>query len=593
MSTQVLRIVLVLYRQRLRHVRGLLRLLTVSRVPAPLVVSVVINRDVLRTPRSRVRQLSLQPDLAVEVCYQHNAGGVAAAYNFVIGAASPNDILVILDGDSRPPPEYFRQIWDQRGALLSNLAFACPQMLSNAMRISPYRLRGIVPTVLSGDLSGASLAFAGGFGVINCCLSGSIRAFREIDGFREHLCLDLSDVAWSMAAARRDAKIVLLPISVEHDLSMRSHGFSRARLRRYLVACWRLARDSGEYAGWVRLVLRGLRAAWISEARAPRDGARVVAPQNALATQVPATCRIAVIVCTHNGERFIAEQLDSIERQSAPVDELHVFDWNSTDGTATCIETWVCGTERRREITRFHAMSSAPGPARSFLHALDEVTRSSAAELILLADQDDVWATDKVRSFLQQYTGRTGAFDLAYSDVRVLSADGEIVPTFYGRGSPYRRPGAPLDKSALLTNPAIGMTMCLRRAWLMQVRTAFDLYWLMHDWALLILAWLTGARVRYLDAPLVTYRQHGSNVLGAWAGRSLLSRALVVGRHVRNVRRQLQSALSAAVVLDVPQARTAELATLERRIARVRAAADSNLLSPRYRVLLALSFLLF
>jgi GT2 family glycosyltransferase len=592
-STPVLRIVVVLYRQRLRHIRGLLRHLTAAELPAELILDVIINRDVLRTARSRVRRLSLRPGLALEVCCQRNAGGVAAAYNFVLGRADADDVLILLDGDSRPPPEYFSRICELRGLLRSSLVFACPQMFSGALRISPYRLRGIAPVVLSGALLDARLPFGDGFGVINCCLSGSVRAFREVDGFRERLGLDLSDVAWSRAAARHDAQIVLLPLSVPHDLSMRSQGFSRARLRRYLVACWRLARDSSDYAGLLRLAMRGLRAAWSSATRSAGDSSHAVAPRDSPNASDAATCRIAVIVCTHNGERFITEQLDSIETQSAPVHELHIFDWSSTDGTARSIQTWAGGNERRREMTRFYPMTSAPGPARSFLHALDAVARSSAAELILLADQDDVWSVDKVHTFLQQYTDRAGAFDLAYSDARVLRANGELLPSFYGPGSPYRRPGAPLDKSALLTNPAIGMTMCLRRAWLMQVRAAFDLYWLMHDWALLILAWLTGARVRYLDAPLVTYRQHGQNVLGAWAGRSMLRRAAGAGRHIRNVRRQLQSAVSAAAMLAVSQERAAELATLERRIVRVRAAADSSLLSPRYRVLLALSFLMF
>jgi rhamnosyltransferase len=589
----VLRIVVVLYRQRLRSVRGLLQLLAAAGVPAGVIVHVVINRDELRRARTRVHRLQLQPELSVEVCYQQNVGGVAAAYNLVIGTAGSEDILIILDGDSRPPREYFRQIWELRGTLLSRRAFACPQMFSRSMRISPYRLHGIAPIVLQGELSDTQLAFADGVGVINCCLSGSIRAFREVDGFREQLGLDLSDVAWSLAAAQRDAQLLLLPISVPHDLSMRSQGFSRPRLQRYLVACWRLARERRDYAGYMRLALRGLRAAWSGGDRTADESVPAQARESALPVHDAANCRIAVIVCTHNGAQFIVEQLDSIERQSAPVHELHVFDWNSTDGTAACIRTWANGGERRRKLTRFYQMNTAPGPARSFLHALDEVASKSAAELILIADQDDVWAVDKVRSFVEQYAGRFGAFDLAYSDARVLRANGEVVPTFYGRGSPYRRPGAPLDASVLLTNPAIGMTMCLRRAWLVQVRTAFELYWLMHDWALLILAWLTGARVRYLDAPLVTYRQHGGNVLGAWAGRSILSRALVVGRHVRNVRRQLQSALRAATVLGVSPARTAEATMLEGRLARVRAAADSDLLSGRYRFLLALSFLLF
>lgn len=311
---------------------------------------------------------------------------------------------------------------------------------------------------------------------------------------------------------------------------------------------------------------------------------KVVSPSAALP-------RTAVVICTHNGERFVREQLESIDEQSLPVGEIHIFDWNSSDGTVATVRRWADAGSERRGTVVIHEAKVAPGPAVSFLRALSAVLRDSSAELILLADQDDIWAVDKVRALVDEYCGDRGRFDLAFSDVRVLRNDGSVLPTFYGQGSPYRRPCAPFDNSILLTNPVIGMTLCLRREWLLQVQAALDLYWIMHDWGLAILCWLTCGRLRYLDRQLVTYRQHATNTLGAWTDRSMLDRVLAVRRHVRNVRRQLHSAQGAARLLAAPAAKLNEIAQLTRRLGQAKAAARSTLLSARYRFLIALALL--
>ena len=46
---------------------------------------------------------------------------------------------------------------------------------------------------------------------------------------------------------------------------------------------------------------------------------------------------ISVAMATYNGEKYIEEQLDSILNQSKPVDEIIIFDDNSTDGTLEII----------------------------------------------------------------------------------------------------------------------------------------------------------------------------------------------------------------------------------------------------------------
>ena len=49
---------------------------------------------------------------------------------------------------------------------------------------------------------------------------------------------------------------------------------------------------------------------------------------------MPATVnrRIELVLCTYNGERFVAAQIESILGLTRPVDLLRIYDDSSTDG---------------------------------------------------------------------------------------------------------------------------------------------------------------------------------------------------------------------------------------------------------------------
>jgi len=258
----VLRVVVVLYRSRLRTVRSVLEAIAAAKIDAPVVVNVVVNRDRSEWRRSAPRRLRVADRVAMEVWLQDNHGGVASAYNFVIARGDPADVMIILDADSRMPPDYFTEVWSLRESLRAGLAFASPELFSGSLRISPYRLAGIVPGAIEGPLArGQPLRFASGIGVINAGLAGAISAFRRIDGFSARIGLDLSDVAWSLQAARAQAELTLLSTNHTHHLSIRTRGFGLPRLRKYLGACWRLATDTRDFRGGLRLMSRGVRAA--------------------------------------------------------------------------------------------------------------------------------------------------------------------------------------------------------------------------------------------------------------------------------------------------------------------------------------------
>lgn len=261
MIPPVLRVVVVLYRSRLRTLRSLLNALAAANIESPVVVGVVINRDNLRWRRREPRRVSVAAGTAMEICFQDNAGGVASAYNLVIERGEPSDVMIILDADSHLPAAYFAEVWAHRATLRAGLAFVSPELISGSLRISPYRLAGMVPFAIEGELLRSQpLPFASGIGVINAGLAGSINAFRHVNGFSRHIGLDLSDIAWSLQAGRCQAGLTLLSTTHSHHLSIRSKGFGLRRLRRYLAACWRLAVQTRDVYGGLRLALRGLRA---------------------------------------------------------------------------------------------------------------------------------------------------------------------------------------------------------------------------------------------------------------------------------------------------------------------------------------------
>ena len=127
---------------------------------------------------------------------------------------------------------------------------------------------------------------------------------------------------------------------------------------------------------------------------------------------------ISVCVATYNGEKFIREQIDSILCQLSSDDEIIVSDDGSTDGTIVIIN---CIGDKRIRIIEGPRKHS---PTFNFENALKE----AKGNYIFLADQDDVWKTNKVEvcmKWLQKY-------DCVVSDAQVTDSNlNPLYPSLY------------------------------------------------------------------------------------------------------------------------------------------------------------------
>lgn len=217
-------------------------------------------------------------------------------------------------------------------------------------------------------------------------------------------------------------------------------------------------------------------------------------------------------MCTYNGALYLREQLESIAAQTRPPDELVVCDDQSTDAT-------------REIVTAFAASASFPvhlhvneqnlGSTKNFARAIG----FTEGDIIALADQDDVWLPEKL-ALLESCFRRRPEVGLVFTDAEVV--DGGLKPLGYrlwesvGFDEAQRRlmrSGRALD--VLLPGWSVtGATMAFRAGF---KNLALDIptnLALIHDgWIALIVA--SVADVAFIDEPLIKYRQHARQQIGA------------------------------------------------------------------------------
>ncbi len=217
----------------------------------------------------------------------------------------------------------------------------------------------------------------------------------------------------------------------------------------------------------------------------------------------PMSPRVAVLMSTYQGETFVVEQIRSILSQLPPDGRLIVRDDGSTDRTL----------ERVRDI-RDTRVEVTAGPnlgfAGSFLTLLCGV--GDDADVVMLADQDDVWLPGKIERACRALRGFEGEPALYFSRLQLV--DRELRPL----GETPRWPRGPSFANALCENIATGCTMALNARGVRLVSRYGDVRKIyFHDWWIYLVVSALG-KVIMDDEPTILYRQHGANVVGRGQG---------------------------------------------------------------------------
>ncbi len=235
--------------------------------------------------------------------------------------------------------------------------------------------------------------------------------------------------------------------------------------------------------------------------------------------------KLSVALCTFNGAAFVEEQLTSIAAQSRRPDEMIVCDDMSTDATPRILERFSVAAPFSTRIIRNRQRL---GTIRNFEQAIERCT----GDVIFLSDQDDVWRPEKIATMADRFI-RDVRLACLFTDARRVDESGKPLGDSLWNHiafteSERRRVERGRAFDVLMRhNVATGATMAFRAKWRGMILPIPNQ--VLHDrWIALILSAV--ARVECLDLPLIDYREHPEQQIGAGQPAGGLRRWLAMAR---------------------------------------------------------------
>ncbi|MEM9003747.1 MAG: glycosyltransferase family 2 protein [Cyanobacteria bacterium P01_F01_bin.86] len=230
--------------------------------------------------------------------------------------------------------------------------------------------------------------------------------------------------------------------------------------------------------------------------------------------------RLCILLATFNGEAYLAEQIESIVSQTHTNWVLIIRDDNSKDSTRQIVERF-CHEDSRIILLQDHASA---GSAKINFSRLMEHARAREERYFLCCDQDDVWQPYKLSTLFSRMLNiesntHVSQPVLLHSDLEVVDKNLACIAESFIK---FMRidPGTQLHPDRLLSRNEVTGCSCIFNRQLLEAALPIPEEAIMHDWWLALVAAYFG-HLRFCNDPLVKYRQHGNNVVGAksfWHG---------------------------------------------------------------------------
>src|SRR5574344_848474 len=236
------------------------------------------------------------------------------------------------------------------------------------------------------------------------------------------------------------------------------------------------------------------------------------------------TSKIAVLLATYNGEKYIREQLDSLLSQTFTDWTLYIRDDQSTDHTLFCINEYQHKSEK---IVLLENDGENLGAKDNFLRLLSVVD----SKYYMFMDEDDIWLPNKIEESLNVMMQIESKGDnipiVVHTNLKVVDKELNVITESFWdsiRFDPRKFHNVHyLSMMGYLT----GATM-LFNSKAKEVSFPVDIHSVMHDWWIGISVYRHGGKVISIKTPLMLYRKHGHNVTGDFiantAGKNILTR---------------------------------------------------------------------
>lgn len=241
--------------------------------------------------------------------------------------------------------------------------------------------------------------------------------------------------------------------------------------------------------------------------------------------------KVQVLLSAYNGEKYLAEQIESILQQDYREVSLLIRDDGSTDHTLDIIRAY----SEQYENIAYYAGENL-GVQKSFFHLMQHADET--ADYYAFSDQDDVWLPEKIRRAVELldkqdqsrpllYSSKTTLVDAELKEIPMKIKASKIVPDF---------------GNALVENVCTGCTEVFNKRLLNLINQNTPECTIMHDWWLYLSASAFG-KVVYDSDSFILYRQHGNNQMGVQSSLKNLwkSRLVRVDRLKYSLSKQAQS----------------------------------------------------
>ncbi|MDR1653252.1 MAG: glycosyltransferase family 2 protein [Prevotellaceae bacterium] len=222
---------------------------------------------------------------------------------------------------------------------------------------------------------------------------------------------------------------------------------------------------------------------------------------------------LAILLSTYNGEQYLAEQLESIINQTYHDFTLYVADDGSTDRTVEIVRQF----ERQdKRIVLLEKPIKHAGAYKSFMWLLQQVE----ADFYMFADHDDFWLPEKVETELAAAENcPKNKPVLVHCDLTVTDENLKTKYQSFWKFNKYKKNDFSSFKFHCAYNNIAGCTMLINKVardlCLPAPATAK-----LHDaWVALAVSFYKGIFVD-IETPLIKYRQHSKNIVGAKKSRS-------------------------------------------------------------------------
>lgn len=237
--------------------------------------------------------------------------------------------------------------------------------------------------------------------------------------------------------------------------------------------------------------------------------------------------KVAVVMSTYNGEKYIKEQIDSILKQTYKPIDIYIRDDGSSDSTIEILDKY-----KKSNSNIFVFTGENLGYAKSFYKILEE---AEGYDFYAFCDQDDIWYKNKIENAVNKINEYTDIPVCVYTEYDICDED----MNFLAKSNMNK--GMVNFRNSLVELPISGNTMVFNS----KLRNSFlninMEYICSHDWLIYMLASGIGKLV-YDEKSYLKYRRTGNNTSPTGSGRIRLFiyriKKFLLGDYLKKLKKQ-------------------------------------------------------